>query len=81
MVTTVHRVSSALTDYFLYDHLRADGFMVRWTRLDMVSTAISPMFLLCWLMEALFAVAYFTKHTKTASVGFWVAYLAINLMV
>jgi hypothetical protein len=39
------------------------------------------MFLLCWLMEALFAVAYFTKHTKTASVGFWVAYLAINLMV
>lgn len=78
---TVRTLFSEAVAFFAYDNLRADGFMVRWSRLDMLSTC-STIVLLCWTMELLFAVAYYVPNrTRLAAIAFFVAYLAINVQV
>lgn len=71
-------------DLYAYDNLRADGFSVRFARLNMISTDINVVWLLCWAMEIIFALS-FVSDNKQARVAylaaFWLAWLNIIQIV
>lgn len=65
------------------DGLRADGYTVRFARLNMIDTHVTPILLLCWLMEGFFALAFFNRGIirPIAIASFWFAYLGILAQV
>ena len=67
---------------YAYDALRGDGYPVRLVRLGMMDANVARtmplVFVLCWLMECAFYVAFYQpQRRRVACATFWLAYLAI----
>lgn len=68
---------------YAYDNLRGDGFAVRFARLNVFSTDVTVPWVLCWLMEAAFYVAYYEAGIQkyAGMVAFWLAWFTILYVV
>lgn len=66
-----------LLTLYAYDNLRGDGFAVRFARLNMMSTHMTLVWVLCWAMEASFALAYYQRVKLPFIVAFVVAYATL----
>jgi hypothetical protein len=67
---------AAIVDLYRYDSLRGDGYGVRFARLNMIDTHVTLVFVLCWVMEMAFDVAYLSRNSvRYASIiTFWLAW-------
>ena len=67
-----------LIDYYAGDLPRGDAYPVRYDRLNMLTPHPSLVWVLCWAMEAAFAVALYRPTSRRVAVpAFWIAYLIV----